>query len=304
MSIISMKDVRKTFKTGFFLKKVEILKGISFEVEKGEIFGFLGPNGSGKTTTIKILLGLIFSTSGQSKIFGQDVLNVPIKRGIGFLPDSPYFYHYLTGQEFLDFYGQLFSLSAAERRKKVAFLLELVGLEKAGKLQLRKYSKGMLQRIGLAQALINDPELVIMDEPMTGLDPVGRKDVRDIIVRLKEQGKTVFFSTHILSDVEMICDRIAIVVQGKIKGQGLLSDILRPAVQSVEMCVRNGQAPLIEELQKEFGRVSVRGNDAFFSCPEAKRDETVARLVSRDVSIISVIPHRESLENIFMGEIK
>lgn len=304
MSIISMKDVRKVFKTGFFLKKVEVLKGISFEVEKGEIFGFLGPNGSGKTTTIKILLGLIFSTSGQSKIFNEDVSNVPNKRKIGFLPDSPYFYHYLTGQEFLEFYGQLFSLSANERRKKVSYLLDLVGLAKANKLQLRKYSKGMLQRIGLAQALINNPDLVIMDEPMTGLDPVGRKDVRDIILRLKEEGKTVFFSTHILSDVEMICDRIAIVVQGKIKGQGLLSDILKPAVQSVDLCIRNGQPALLEELQKEFGRISVQGVDAYFSCPEVKRDETVSRLVSRDVSIISIIPHRESLENIFMGEIK
>jgi len=299
-----MRDVRKVFKTGFFLKKIEVLKGISFEVEKGEIFGFLGPNGAGKTTTIKILLGLIFSTTGQSTIFNENVLNVPNKRKIGFLPDSPYFYHYLTGQEFLEFYGQLFSLGASERRKKVNLLLDLVGLEKAGKLQLRKYSKGMLQRIGLAQALINDPELVIMDEPMTGLDPVGRKDVRDIILRLKEEGKTVFFSTHILSDVEMICDRIAIVVQGKIKGQGLLSDILKPAVQSVELCVRNEQPTLIEELQKEFGRVSVRGKDIYFSCPEGKRDETISRLVSRDASIISVIPHRESLENIFMGEIK
>ena len=212
------------------------LDGLSLTVRRGEIFGFLGPNGAGKTTTLKILLGLVRATSGRAFLLGESVGDVATRRRIGFLPESPYFYDYLTAEEFLGFYGQLAGLSRAVTTQRVDDLLQLVGLAEARGRQLRKFSKGMLQRIGLAQALIHDPELVILDEPMTGLDPVGRKQVRDLILSLRDRGKTVFFSTHILHDVEMICDRVGIVMKGRLVASGRVDELVRQDhTQSVEV---------------------------------------------------------------------
>lgn len=300
---ISVQDLHKTFLHGFFRKKIQVLKGVSFDVQAGEIFGFLGPNGSGKTTTIKILLGLIFPSAGTAQIFGRSIKDVDFKKEIGFLPDSPYFYHYLSGEEFLRFYGHLFGLRHAALDRKIDELLELVDMRQARKLQLRKYSRGMLQRIGMAQALINDPKLVIMDEPMEGLDPVGRKHFRDIMIRLREQGKTVFFSTHILSDVEMICDRVAIMVQGKIRGLGLLQDLLKTKVQSVDICFRKPPETLLRAIEKQNGKIVLQGEQALVQVDEAQVNVLLGHLMKEGLQVYSVIPHKESLERIFMNEV-
>lgn len=224
--VIETEGLSKEFRVGFAMKRVLALDDLNLKVEEGEIFGYIGPNGAGKTTTLKIMMGLIYPTSGNVQIFGRDIKNINIKMDIGFLPEAPYFYDYLTTGEFLDFYGQLFGLGKKERRRRIEELLDMVDLRWVKDTQLRKFSRGMLQRIGIAQALINDPRLVILDEPMSGLDPVGRTKIRDVILRLKDEGKTVFFSSHILSDVEMICDRVGILVNGRLKEVGKLEELL------------------------------------------------------------------------------
>ena len=221
MDDIVIEDLTKSYASGWPGRPPFVaLDGLSLTVRRGEIFGFLGPNGAGKTTTLKILLGLVRATGGRALLLGQPAGDVETRRRIGFLPESPYFYDYLTADEFLTFYGQLAGLGYTAIAQRVTDLLGLVGLADARARQLRKFSKGMLQRIGLAQALIHDPELVILDEPMTGLDPVGRKQVRDLILSLRDRGKTIFFSTHILHDVEMICDRVGIVMKGRLLASG------------------------------------------------------------------------------------
>src|SRR3990170_2253885 len=237
--VIKTENLTKTFKVGFRGKSFAALKGLNLEVNNGEIFGFLGPNGAGKTTTIKILMGLIYPTAGKAWILDKEVGDVEIKNRIGFLPDQPYFYDYLTSIEFLRFYGQLFGLTGVELRARIKNLLSLVGLEDAADTQLRKFSKGMLQRIGIAQAVINQPDLIVLDEPMSGLDPIGRKEIRDIILRLKGDGKSVFFSTHIIPDVEMICDRVGILMKGELVNVGRLYEIMDARVKYVEIIARN-----------------------------------------------------------------
>lgn len=221
MDAVVVDKVNKTYKrTWPWEKPISALSNVSLSVAQGEIFGFLGHNGAGKTTMMKILLGLLRATSGYAELLGSPVQNVDVRARIGYLPESPYFYDYLTAEEFLYFYGKLAGLHRETIRTRIPRLLEQVSLTEARQRQLRKFSKGMLQRIGLAQALIHDPELVILDEPMSGLDPIGRKEVRDLILGLRDQGKTVFFSTHIISDVEMICDRVGILAKGKMLSLG------------------------------------------------------------------------------------
>ena len=224
--VITTEGLTKEFRVGFRMKRVLALDGLNLRVEEGEIFGYIGPNGAGKTTTLKIMMGLIYPTSGNVQIFGRDIKDINIKMDIGFLPEAPYFYDYLTAGEFLDFYSQLFGLGKKERERRIEELLDMVDLRLVKDTQLRKFSRGMLQRIGIAQALINDPKLVILDEPMSALDPAGRTKIRDVILRLKDEGKTVFFSSHILSDVELICDRVGLLVNGKLKEIGKLEELL------------------------------------------------------------------------------
>ena len=231
---ISIKNIKKTYRVGFWGKPFLALKNLNLEVEKGEILGYLGPNGSGKTTTFKVLLDLIRPDSGHIEIFGLPVGRAARKR-IGFLPENPYFYMYLTAFESLHFHGQLKGMSNPERKKRIPDLLELVGLAHASDRPLKKFSRGMLQRIGIAQALINDPDVLILDEPMSGLDPNGRKRMRDIILSCRNQGKTVIFSSHILSDVEIMCDRAAIIRQGELQDVLQVGDILDDNIQHWEI---------------------------------------------------------------------
>src|SRR5947209_10528367 len=224
---IEIENLTKEYPFGFLhLKKRTSLEGLSMQVEMGDVFGFIGPNGAGKSTTIKLLMRLIFPTAGSARILGKPISDVDMHRDIGYLPEQPYFYDYLTGAEVLDYFARFHHLTASDRKERIERMLKKVGLETARKIQLRKYSKGMLQRVGLAQAILHDPKLVILDEPMSGLDPVGRREVRDIILELKRDGKTVLFSTHILSDAEMLCDRVGVIVGGKLRGVGAPDEIV------------------------------------------------------------------------------
>ncbi len=280
------------------------LDGLSLRVGRGEIFGFLGPNGAGKTTTLKILLGLVRATSGKAFLLGQPAGDVATRGRIGFLPESPYFYDYLTAEEFLGFYGQLAGLGRAAINQRVTDLLGLVGLVEARTRQLRKFSKGMLQRIGLAQALIHDPELIILDEPMTGLDPIGRKQVRDLILSLRDQGKTVFFSTHILHDVEMICDRVGIVMKGRLVASGRVDELVRQdhthSVEIVCQQVKTDGNMLIHSLA---ARVLQQGQQCLIVLPNPDAvDAIVGEIRRQGGRLLSVTPHKASLEDLFFQE--
>jgi ABC-2 type transport system ATP-binding protein len=274
---------------------------LSLTVSKGEIFGLLGQNGAGKTTAIKIVLGLVFPDAGTVRLFGRKNTVVAVKERIGFLPENPYFYEYLTGEEFLDYCGRLFGYSAYERHRRIEAILERVGLRSRSGEQLRKYSKGMLQRIGLAQALINDPDLVILDEPMSGLDPIGRREFRDIILSLKERGKTVFFSSHILSDAEALCDRIGIVKDGVVSAEGRLGDLLRPTVRHWEVTF---SGPGHTSLEAPGEVVAARGSETLARVSsEADLGSLLEKIRLRGGTLISVVPRRDTLEDLYMKEV-
>jgi ABC-2 type transport system ATP-binding protein len=295
---IRIENLKKSFRLGFIPKTKEILKGISFTVKEGEIFGYLGPNGAGKTTTIKCLLGLIFPDEGSITIFGQPHLSARARQVLGFLPENPYFYDYLTAREFLAFYADLFGLGRDVKEERIGRLLRLVGLERAADLRLRKFSRGMLQRIGLAQALVNDPKLVILDEPLGGLDPLGRKEIRDIIVRFKQEGKTVFFTSHILQDIEMICDHVAIIVGGRVVKQGALQDLVSEKVLFTEVTVMGVPPEAFRGLGES---VSVQGARVLLKVLEEKRvDDVLAVVRDKKGKIISLSPRTETLEDIFV----
>ncbi len=280
------------------------LDGLSLNVGRGEIFGFLGPNGAGKTTTLKILLGLVRPTSGSAFLLGQPAGDVATRRRIGFLPESPYFYDYLTAEEFLGFYGQLAGLDRSAITQRVTDLLGLVGLAEARTRQLRKFSKGMLQRVGLAQALIHDPELIILDEPMTGLDPVGRKQVRDLILSLRDCGKTVFFSTHILHDVEMICDRVGIVMKGRLVASGRVDELVRQDhTQSVEVVCQQLKVDGNAFIHSLATRVLQQGQQCLIVLPSPDAvDALVGEIRRQGGKLLSVTPHKASLEDLFFQE--
>jgi len=301
-TVLTIKDLHKSFNIGFIPKKMKILKGISLSVEQGEIFGYLGPNGAGKTTTIKCILGLIFPQKGKIEIFGNPHLALKAKEKIGFLPENPYFYDHLTASEFLDFYSQLYVMDKNKKEEKIKNLFQLVGLEQSADLQLRKFSRGMMQRIGLAQALLNDPSLVFLDEPLGGLDPVGRKEIRDIIVRLKEEGKTVFLCSHILQDIEMICDRVAIIVNGKIINQGALQDLISEKTHFTEV-VFSGVDP--REFESLAERLSDQSGRTLLKVFEEENVEKVLELIqSKKGKLHSLIPRTETLEDLFMEVVK
>src|SRR3989441_5885089 len=247
MAAIEILGLEKTYTVGFWRKKPKrALRPLHLKVEEGEIFGFLGPNGAGKTTTLKLLMGLVFPTAGSARILGMEVNDPRMKAQIGFLPEQPYFYDYLTAKELLEYYAQLSGVPAKERSKRVEAMLARVGLSEAACVQLRKFSKGMLQRVGLAQAILHSPEMVFLDEPMSGLDPMGRREVRDLIQELQQEGKTVFFSTHILSDAEALCDRVAVIHKGELRAVGAVANLTSQVQGKVEIifAARNVPASL------------------------------------------------------------
>ena len=296
-----MEHLFKSFKSHLSIRKYNVIKDLSLEVYEGETFGFIGPNGAGKTTTIKMIMGLIFPDQGSIKIFGEDISDLSVKEKIGFLPENPSFYGYLTGREFLEFYGQLYGLNSIERKEKAEKLISLVDLANFGSMQMRKYSRGMIQRIGLAQALLNDPDLIILDEPMSSLDPIGRREFRDIILDLKREGKTIFFSSHILQDTEMICDRVGIIKGGEMKLQGKLSDLISPRVKFWDLIFSKIEPTLIhvkaEILSSEGGKHLTR----IFS--ESELNQFVKEIESNGGEVISITPHKETLEDLFLSEV-
>jgi ABC-2 type transport system ATP-binding protein len=303
MEVISVDNLTKVFKPAWpGQSAITALSGLSFFVNQGEIFGFLGPNGAGKTTTIKIILDLMRPTSGQVKIFGKPSGHVEVRRRVGFLPESPYFYDYLTAEEFLKFYAHLGGVVSHKINSCIDELLSLVGLKETRGRQLRKFSKGMLQRIGLAQSLIHDPELVIFDEPMSGLDPIGRKHVRDLILGLRDKGKTILFSSHILSDVEMMCDRVGIVGHGRLRAIGRVDELVTSNhTRSVEVVFEGPLQDDWGELREQITCVRQHGRQCqvVLSSP-AQLDEFLAAVRSHGRRLISVTPHKGSLEDLFV----
>jgi ABC-2 type transport system ATP-binding protein len=296
---IEILGLTKDYPVGFWRKKMRrSLDNLTLQVEEGEIFGYLGPNGAGKTTTLKLLTGLIFPTAGTARVRGKSIDDVTMHREIGYLPEQPYFYDYLTARELLDYYGHFGGLSKAQRHERVAQLLERVGLTSAANLQLRKYSKGMLQRAGIAQAMLHDPKVVFLDEPMSGLDPVGRREVRDIILELKKQGRTVFFSTHILSDAEMLCDRVAVLAGGKLQGVGAPEEIVSLEVHAMDILfeLREGRS-----LPAGFaGQVTTMGGRCHMEVPESDLYAALEQLRRCEARILSVSPVRPTLEDYFL----
>lgn len=304
--IVRIDHLSKVFRVGFWGRRVTAVDDVSLEVQQGEIYGFLGPNGAGKTTTIKMLMGLIYPSKGTASLFGQPIGDQMAKAKVGFLPESPYFYDYLTSREFLRFYGHLFGLLGSTLEKRIDELLELVGMTHARDLQLRKFSKGMLQRVGIAQAMINDPELVILDEPMSGLDPIGRKEVRDLILRLKESGKTVMFSSHILHDAELLCDRVAMIMKGKLVACGHVSELIdHGTTQEVEMVVDRLSPESIDTLRPLTVKLSLHGERVVAILASQRQvDEALEVIRSQRAKLVSLLPHKASLEDLFIRQAK
>ncbi|MCS6304992.1 MAG: ABC transporter ATP-binding protein [Nitrospira sp.] len=300
--VIQTDQLRKVFKVGFWGRRVTAVDGVSLEVQRGEVFGFLGPNGAGKTTTIKMLMGLIYPSGGTATLFGHPVGDPSAKAKVGFLPESPYFYDYLTGREFLRFYGHLFGLLGTALDKRIDELLELVGITHARDLQLRKFSKGMLQRVGIAQALINDPELVILDEPMSGLDPIGRKEVRDLILRLKESGKTVMFSSHILHDAELLCDRVAMIMKGKLVACGPVSELIAgDTTHEVEMVIDRLLPEALERIRPLASKVVLQGERVMVVLSSQQAVDLALDVIrSAKAKLVALTPHKASLEDLFI----
>ncbi len=303
MVAIEIKNLTKVYSLGLFKEPVKALDNISLTVSEGEIFGFLGPNGAGKTTTLKIMTGLNQPTSGSILLFGQDCKKPTVREIMGYLPEQPYFYDYLTAREFLAFYARLFGYKGGVIESKTEVLLKMVGLEGARDLALRKFSKGMLQRIGIAQALINDPKLVVFDEPMSGLDPIGRREVRDLILRMRQEGKTVFFSSHIISDVEMICDRVAILDKGRIRAEGKIDDLLqkKSITREIEFSVSN---PCIIPVLGSFGTIITKTPERLLISVSEDHVEQVLEIARQQgAKLLSLVAHKQSLEELFTEKV-
>jgi ABC-2 type transport system ATP-binding protein len=271
-------------------------------VDDGEIFGFLGPNGAGKTTTLKLLMGLVYPTAGSARILGSEMNDPRMKAQIGFLPEQPYFYDYLTAAELLEYYAQLSGIASKDRKRQVNEVLGRVGLPDMGGMQLRKFSKGMLQRVGIAQAILHNPRVLFFDEPMSGLDPIGRREVRDLMEELKHAGKTVFFSTHILSDAEALCDRVAIINQGELRGVGAVADLTSSVEGKVEVVWHGNSVPA--SLKALSATCSVTGDTVRAVVSEASQDALIDALRRERVHIVSVTPLRTSLEEYFVQKLK
>jgi ABC-2 type transport system ATP-binding protein len=303
MAAIEILDLEKSYQVGFWRRQTKVaLRPLRLSIEEGEVFGFLGPNGAGKTTTLKLLMGLVFPTAGTAKILGREMDDPEVKSQIGFLPEQPYFYDHLTARELLNYYGQLSGIPAKGRSARVEEMLERVGLSDSAGVQLRKFSKGMLQRVGLAQAILHDPKLVFLDEPMSGLDPMGRREVREMIQQLKHEGKTVFFSTHILSDAEALCDRVGVIHQGELRGVGAVAELTSQTQGRVEIIFLAQKVPAA--LTQLGAEARVSGDMVNAVLPEKHQDEALEVLRRERLKLISLTPVRRSLEEYYIQKMR
>ena len=306
-SAIRIQGLTKDYSVGFWRRRpYRALDDLTLEIEHGEVFGFLGPNGAGKTTTLKLLMQLIFPTSGTAEILGRPVGDVAAKQRIGYLPENPYFYDYLTAEELLTYFAHLFGYSAADGRRRAADLLDRVGIGAERRRQhLRKYSKGMIQRVGIAQALLNDPEVIFLDEPMSGLDPLGRREVRSLILDLRDQGRTVFFSSHILADAEALCSRVAVVAGGRLAAAGRLSDMLAFQVRGWELVVSDLRPEVVAKLGSRVQRTTeISGGRYALELSLAEPPERVlSELLATGASLVSLNPIRDTLEDFFVRRV-
>jgi ABC-2 type transport system ATP-binding protein len=306
MYALTTHALTKDYAIGFWRKRpYRALDSLTLEVEAGEVFGFLGPNGAGKTTTLKLLMQLVYPTSGRAELLGKPLGDLSAKRRIGYLPENPYFYDYLTAEELLEYFAALFGFDRTERRVRASRLLDEVGIGAERRLQLRRFSKGMLQRVGIAQALLNDPELVILDEPMSGLDPLGRRDVRALILRLRDRGCTVFFSSHVLSDAEALCSRVAILAKGRLVTAGRLSEMLAFQIQGWELVVAGVDERHAALLKESAVRVTRVGEGRYTAeLPlEPSPDRLIARLAAAGGRLVSINPIRQTLEDFFVEQV-
>ena len=304
---IRIEDLTKDYLVGFWRKRpYRALDRLSLEVQSGEIFGFLGPNGAGKTTTLKLLMQLIFPTSGRAEILGRPVGDVSSRQRIGYLPENPYFYDYLTAEELLRYFARLFGFTSADARTRAAALLDRVGIgPERRRQQLRKYSKGMIQRVGIAQALLNDPEVIFLDEPMSGLDPLGRKDVRSLILELRDQGRTVFFSSHILADAEAMCSRVGVVAGGRLAAAGRLTDILAFQVRGWELVIDNLQREVLDRIAPQLTKSTEisPGRYALDLPLDVSPERLLSELTATSAVLVSLNPLRDTLEDFFVRRV-
>ena len=300
-----IEELTKDYYPGFWRRRPHrALDRLTLRVEHGEVFGFLGPNGAGKTTTLKLLTQLIYPTSGRAEILGHPVGHLPTRARFGFLPENPSFYDYLSAEEILTYFAQLFGYDAAERRRRVAAVLEKVGIGGERRWQLRRFSRGMIQRVGIAQALLNDPEIVFLDEPTSGLDPLGRRDIRSLILELRDQGRTVFFSSHILSDAEMLCSRVAVLARGRLVAQGTVGELTELDVRGWELIVANLSDTLLEHVRHQATRVVALGPGRhLIELPPAPPDSMVRELMAGGASVVSLNPARPTLEDFFVRRV-
>ncbi|HET7618894.1 MAG TPA: ABC transporter ATP-binding protein [Vicinamibacterales bacterium] len=303
---IRTRELTKDYTTGFWRPRpYRALDRLSIAVAAGEVFGFLGPNGAGKTTTLKLLMQLIFPTSGEAEILGRPVGDVAVRRRIGYLPENPYFYDHLTAEELLDYYGRLLDVPAADRRARVTRTLDRVGIGAERRMQLRKFSKGMLQRVGVAQALLNDPEVIFLDEPMSGLDPLGRREIRTLILELRDQGRTIFFSSHILSDAEALCSQVAVVAKGRLAAAGRLDELQPFEVRGWEIVMDGLDAVVVERFGARAGKVTrIAGRRYAIEVPTGVDPKTaVAELSAAGGTLVSINPVRDTLEDFFVRQV-
>ncbi len=303
---VQIEALTKDYPVGFWKRRnYRALDRLSLTIDSGEVFGFLGPNGAGKTTTLKLLMQLIYPTSGRAEILGRPVGDVAARRRIGYLPENPYFYDYLTAEELLTYFAQLLEVPATDRARRVAQLLDRVGIGRERRFQLRKFSKGMIQRVGIAQALLNDPEVVFLDEPMSGLDPLGRRDVRSMILELRDQGRTVFFSSHILADAEALCSRVAIVAGGRLAATGKLGELAEFEARGWEIVASNLAPEAVERLRPLTTRITeIAAGRYTLELPLSQAPEQIVpQIAATGASVVSLNPVRETLEDFFVRRI-
>jgi len=306
MDAIETELLTKNYSIGFWRPRpYRALDGLSIRVGRGEVFGCLGPNGAGKTTTLKLLMQLVFPTSGSARILGKPVGDLTVRRRIGYLPENPYFYDYLTAEELLQYFAGLFGCGRQDARTRASRLLDEVGIGAERRLQLRKFSKGMVQRVGIAQALINDPEVVFLDEPMSGLDPLGRREIRQLILRLRDRGCTVFFSSHVLSDAEALCSRVGILVKGRLAASGSLSELLAERSRGWEVVIAGVPPDVIARLGAVATSVTSLGEDRhLLELPlTAAPERIMSALVAQGATLVSLNPIRETLEDVFVDRV-